>query len=203
MSPLGTGDDATMTDDDSRLDRAVSTLNRRQALAGGASLLTAGGTLVWVGDPASAQVTVDQFAVSDASFESDSVDPVVDVTAAYAYDVGTRPVNSLRFTLAVGDSEIASEELVTDESTLENTTTLSGRIADAAAWSLSDFAVDAGDSTEHTVSVTLGFAVLESDGSEIVSDSATDEATVAVTHPQDSAVTASVGGEGLIRDGSQ
>ena len=189
-----------MTDKDSRRDRAVSALSRRKALAGGATLLTAGGTLVWVGDPVSAQVSVESFSVADAQFESDSVYPVVDVDVAFRYDVANEPIDHLHVGLAIGDTEVVSETLVTSESAYEGTTTLSGRVADSAAWSLQDFAPAAGESVEQTVDVTLTFAVRESDDSVIVEDSATDSATVAVTNPG-AAASAVVGGEGVIRDG--
>lgn len=180
----------------------ASQLTRRRAIVGGTSLLTAGGTLVWVGDPASAQaeVSVDSFAVSDATFETDALDPVVDVDVAFAYDVGTAPVASVELTLGIDGTTVTRDELVTDESVADATTTLSGRVADSAAWSLTDFAVDAGAEQTREITVALGLSVLESDGTVIASDEATDTAAIVVSNPADSTVTASVGGAGTVRD---
>jgi len=180
-----------------------SPITRRRALAAGATLLTAGGTLVWVGEPASAQVSVESFSVADASFESESIDPVVDVTAAYRYDVAERPVDHLWFGVAIDGDTVAEETLVTETSTLENTTQLSARVADASGWSLTDFAPDAGGSVEHEVAIALSFAVRERDDSTIAQASAQDSATIAVTNPNSGNPTAALGGEGVIRDSSQ
>lgn len=188
-----------MAGDHDRPNRAGRTLSRRQAIAGGSALLAAGGTLVWVGDPVRAAVSVDELTIPDASFERDDLDPVVAVTAGYEYDVGTTAVSALRFELVVDETVVASEQLRTDEPTLSGETELSGRIADSDAWALADFAPAIGETLERDLTVTLRFAVLGSDDSAIVSDSASETVTVTVAHPQDSAYTASVGGEGEIR----
>lgn len=159
--------------------------------------------MVWVGEPASAQVSVDSFSVSDASFESESIDPVVDVTAAYRYDAADRPVDHLWFGVAIDGDTVAEETLVTETSTLENTTQLSARVADSSAWSLTDFAPEAGADIQRDVTVSLSFAVRERDDSTIAQDSAEDTATIAVTNPNSGSPTAALGGEGVIRDSSQ
>ena len=188
-----------MPDDSRRRDRVASYLTRRRALAGGAALLTAGGSLVWVGEPASAAVSVDDYSVSDAEFTKAQLDPVLDVSVAYSYDAGNSTVGSLLFELQVGKTVVASEELVTDATTLDSTTELSGRIVDSDAWGLTDFSPEVASSVDRTVSTTLRFAVLDSNGEVIVEDSKSDTVTIAVAHPQESEYLASVGGDGTVR----
>jgi len=188
-----------MTAEHSRRDRVAQTLSRRKALAGGATLLTAGGTLVWVGDPASAQVSVDELTIPDAAFERESVIPVVDVTAAYEFDAGSEAVGSVLLTLSVDGDTIAREELITARSALSGESTITGRITDAEGYDSTMFAPAVGESVEQTLSVELGFTVRRSDDSEIVSASATEEVVVSVTNPQTSALTAEVGGVGEVR----
>lgn len=187
-----------MTTDRSH-DRAASLLNRRAALASGAALLTAGGSLVLVGEPVSAAVDVDQLTVSDASFTAEEVSPVLDVEAGYEYDAGNSAVSALRFELAVDGTLIASDELVTDRTTLEGTTTLSGPITDSDAWAAADFSPAVANRVTREITVELSFGVLGSDDTELVSDSATDTAVIEVAHPQESKYVASVGGVGTIR----
>lgn len=192
-----------MPNDKRRIDRAESHLNRRTALASGAALLTAGGSLVLIGDPVHAAVSVDSLTVDDESFTAEAVSPVLDVTAGYSYDVGNSAVSKLRFTLAVDGSPIASDDLVTDRTTLENETTLSGSIIDSDAWAATDFAPAVAESVSRKLSIDLTFEVLGSDGAVLVSDSASDTAVVTVSHPQESEYVASVGGTGTIRTASQ
>lgn len=188
-----------MTDRRQRFDAAVSHLSRRRVLAGAGVLLTGAGSLVAVGKPASAAVSVGSFDVADREFTGEQIQPVVDVTAAYEYDVGSQPVNALEFSLSVDGSVVASDELITDRTTLSGETTLSGRVTDSDAWASDDFAPAVASSVSRDIKVTLSFSVVESDGREIVGDSATATATVTVGHPQETEWTASVGGEGVIR----
>lgn len=185
--------------DDSRDDRAESYLNRRAALAGGAALLTAGGTLVFVGDPAHAAVSIDDLTVADETFTTESVDPVVDVTVGYSYDAGNAAVESLRFTLSIDGETVATDELVTDRTTLENETTLSGKVTNADAYAASDFAPDVASSVSQELTIGLTFEVLGTDGTVLVGDTASDTAVVTVSHPQESEYVATVGGSGTIR----
>lgn len=192
-----------MSREKQRFDRVAQSLSRRRLIGGAATLLTAGGTLVVVGDPAAAQVTVDDFAVSDAELTSEAATPVVDVTAAFEYDAGTQPVRALRFALSVGGSVIASDELVTDSTMNDGTTTLSGRVTDADAWTTDDFAPEVASSVSRELTIGLKFEVLDGEDSVIVSDTATDAATVVVSHPQESQYVAEVGGRGSIRTASE
>jgi len=183
-----------------------SPVSRRQALLGLGTLAVSGSGLAVVGTQqasGAANVSVDSFTVSDATFEAESVAPVVELSLAYDYDVGVSGVSGLVFELAVGDSVVASDELTTDRTALSNTTDLSGRVTDADAWGSADFAPAVGKSVSRDVSVTVRFVVLDSTGDVIVSDTATDSATVTVTHPQDSRLVAEVGGDGVIVDGSE
>jgi hypothetical protein len=189
-----------MHDDSKRYDRAVAQLSRRRALAGGAALLTAGGTLVWVGsDTARADVTLDKLTIPDADFESTGIDPVVDVTAKYDYDTGQAAVDKLRLTLTVGGDTVATEELVTEHTVLTGEADLSGRITDSEAWSDTDFAPAVAETVERTLTVGLTFAVVGTDGQAIVEDSVTEDVTVTVAHPQESQYVAAVGGTGTVR----
>jgi hypothetical protein len=189
-----------MGDDSKRYDRAVAQLSRRRALAGGAALLTAGGTLVWVGsDTARADVTLDELTIPDADFESEGIDPVVDVTAKYDFDVGQAAVDKLRLTLTVGGDTVATEELVTEHTVLTGEADLSGRITDSEAWSDTDFAPAVAEEVSRTLTVGLTFEVVGTDGESIVEDSVTEDVTVRVSHPQESQYVASVGGTGTVR----
>lgn len=190
-----------MSNEQQRFDRVVSNLTRRKAIAGTGALLTAGGTLVWVADDASASVTIGEFSVSDASFTKETIDPVLTVTIGYDYDVGTAPVQDLAFGLSVDGTEIASDKLSTSVSTHTGELELSGSILDSDAWSASDFEPAVASTVEQTVNATIDFAVLESDGSEIAGDSATDSAVVSISHPQETEYVASIGGVGSITDG--
>jgi hypothetical protein len=195
----GAATDARMTDDPERYDRAVSTLSRRQALVGGATLLTAGGTLVWVSDDAHAQVSVDELTIPDADFTSDSLDPVIDVTAAYDYDAGTQAVSRLDFALTVGGDVVAREELITDRTAISGETQLSGRVTDSDTWAVSDFSPDVAASVDRELTVGLTFAVVGTDDTVIVEDTASETVTVSVSHPQETKWTATVGGSGEVR----
>jgi len=188
-----------MSDNNAPVDRIVSKLSRRRALAGVATLATAGGSLVVVGEPAQASVSVDGLDVSDATFERESVTPVVDVSVSYQYDASLEPVNALEFALLVDGTEVASDELITDKTALDGQTTLSGTVTDSQQWSESDFQPTVGEAVTREIQFTLEFRVVTSEGTTIVDDEASDTATVEVSHPQQSALVASVGGRGTIR----
>ena len=183
-----------MADDDSRYDRVAQTLSRRQALAGGATLLTAGGTLVWVGEPASAAVDIEGFTAENQSWQREQVSPVVNATIRWQYDAGNSVVTALRLRLSVGDTVVAEERLSTDRTVLDGQTDLSGRVTDSDSWATSDFDPDVASSVSREVAVTVEMAVLGQDDSVIVADSATDTAALTVEHPQQSQYTATVGG---------
>lgn len=188
-----------MTREHNRRDRVVSTLTRRRAIAGGATLLTAGGTVLFVSDDASASVELGSLAIPDASLTGEEVTPVVDVTAKYDYDVGTSAVAEIVVELLVGDGVIASETLVTDRTVLTNESDLAGRVTDSDAWASSDFAPAVASSVEQTLTVGLRFRVLDSDGNAIVSATTSEDVVVTVSHPQESQYVASVGGNGVVR----
>lgn len=188
-----------MSEENSRVDSIVSKLSRRQALAGVTTLVTAGGSLVVVGEPAQARVSVESFEVSDSKFERESVEPVLDVVVQFDYDAGLEPVNALEFSLLIDGDEIASDRLVTSETSHTGDTTLSGSVLDSGSWDSSDFAVSVGEGITRELSVALEFRVVTSEGTVIVDDRAEDTATVEVDHPRESALIASVGGTGSIR----
>lgn len=181
-----------------------SPVSRRQAIIGVGTLATAGVGLSTVGTGgARAQVSVESFDVADATFTDDQADPKLAATVAYDYDVGVEPVADLRFELLVGDSVIASDELTTSTTALAGDTTLSGMVTDSDAWSVSDFAPEVASSVSRDLSVTVRFAVLDSSDAVIVEDTASDTATVTVSHPQESKLIASVGGSGEFSNANQ
>ena len=194
-------DDLTDSDsDDWRIDSLNSpvSISRRQAIGAAVTVVGGGSAIAVVGaQPARAQVSVDDVSVSDATFEADAVDPVVDATIAYAYRHDS--TTELAFELLVGETVIASESLRTASTELESETELSGRVADADGWTASDFEAPAGETTTRDVTVGVRFAVLDGD-SVVIEDTAADTATVTVENPNDS--TASVGMAAQITDGS-
>lgn len=188
-----------MTDAHDRVDSLVSQMSRRRALAGAGALVTAGGSVALVGRPARAEVDMETFTVSDAEFERESLDPVLDVTATYDYDVGDEAVNALEFRLLADGDEIAFEDLQTDRVTLANDTELSGRILESEAWSAADFEPSIGEEVSRQVEITLEFAVVTSEGTVLADDSATDTAEITVVNPQQEVIVAKIGGSGQIR----
>lgn len=189
-----------MEDVRSTYDAVAQHISRRRLVGAGAALAAGGGGLVYASDPTAAEVQIDGFSVPDETFERESLDPVLDVTAKYSYDAGMEPVAALRFAVSVDGTEIATDDLVTDAGLLDGDTTLSGPITDAEAWSSDDFAPDAGETVERQLSVTLSFEVLDSGDRVIVSDTATDTTTVTVENPNDAEqLTAAIGGSGTIR----
>jgi hypothetical protein len=153
-------------------------------LAGGTAALALGT------ESAAADVTVESLDVQSATFDAQSVQPVVNADIAYEYTYDD--AQELRFEVLVADTVVASETLRTDSASLAETTTLSGRVTDSDAWSESDFDAPQGGSVEREVSVTVRFAVLVN-GTAAASDEATDTATITVRWPADAAY-AEVGG---------
>jgi hypothetical protein len=176
-------------------------VSRRQALAGIGTLATGGvgvAALRAGTSPVRAQVSIDEFSVADATFTAESVDPDVVVTIGYDYDVGMNVVSSLRFELVVGETVVASDDLRTDRATLSGETDLRGSVTDAEAWAAQDFAPEVASSVTQELDVTVRFDVLDDTGESIVGDTATDTATVVVSHPQESRYVATVGGSGTV-----
>jgi hypothetical protein len=192
-----------MTRQTQRYDRVVSTLSRRQLIAGAGTLAAGGLGVVALGGGARAQVSVDGLQIPDANLTAEAPTPAVRVDIGYEYDVGTAPVAALGFTLAVDGTVVAEDKLDTTRSTLSETTTLNGAIADSEAWRNDDFAPEVGGSLTREVVVTVGFDVLESGGSSIAGDSVTTTVPVSVSHPQETKYIASVGASGEIIDTSE
>jgi len=175
----------TMNDDNAKSDWIVSNLNsgltRRRVLAGSATVV-GGGTALALGATGTgrASVSVDDVSVSDATFEAESVDPIADVTVAfaYAYDAPTE----VAIELLVGETTVASEQLRTSQAEYEGRTELSGRVLDADKWSASDFAVERGEIIEREVTVGVRFTVIDG-GTVVAEDSAEDISTVVVESP--------------------
>jgi len=172
------------------------TLTRRRLASLAVAGAVGGGGLVYATRDASAQVSVDELKVDDARIESREADPVVDASIAYAYQY--EGAQELRFELLVGDSVIASETLRTSSASVEGETDLSGRVADADAWTLQDFAVGQGGETTREVTVSVRFAVLVN-GSVAAEDSARVTTDVTVVWPE-GAEYATVGGKVSFRD---
>jgi hypothetical protein len=188
-----------MTRNTQRYERVAQHLSRRRTLGAGAILFASGGMVALTPDPVSASVSVDSLTVPDHSFTSESIVPVCGVVAAYEYNAADRPIKHLALTLAIDGDTVAREELVTDRQALSGETQLSGRITDSEAWSATDFAPEVGATVERTLSVGLTLEVVDTNDSVVVSDSAEDQTTVTVSHPQKTEYVARVGGEGTIR----
>lgn len=189
--------DPTQPSDDSQ--RIVS---RRQALATLGTLaggsVVAGVTLTSM-QRAGASVSVEDFQVSDATFEAQSVTPIVDATIAYDYTV--EQASEIYVELQAGGEQIASETLRTSSAELSNTTELTGNILDSPAFGASDFTVASGETTTIDVDVGVLFEV-RYDGNVVASDTASDTASVEVVSPESGGY-ATVGGSVSFRDGSE
>ena len=184
--------------DDERIcprSRIAHNLTRRRMVAGLATALAGGGGLAVVGSEEAVAVSVESLNVADAKFEAKQVDPVVDVEIAYEYAV--ERAEQVVLELRIGETVVAEESLRTSTTELSNTSELSGRIVRSDAWSASDFAVERGETVTRDVTVGVRLAV-RADESVVAEDAATDIATVEVAYPE-SARTASIGGEGVIR----
>jgi hypothetical protein len=102
----------------------------------------------------------------------------------------------LRFGLSIDGTEVASDELVTDAAALDGETTLSGVVTDADGYTAADFEPEVASSISETIQVDLSFEVMAQGDDVIVSDTASDEGTVTVSHPQKQQFIAEVGGSG-------
>jgi hypothetical protein len=181
-----------MTDDNTDDDWTVSLTNyltrRRVVAAGGGAVAGLAGLAVASSREASADVSVDDVTVSDANFEAASADPVIEATIPYSYSVPS--VTELIVELLVDGDAVASESLRTDTAELSNSTTLTGRVVDSSAWSLSDFDAVVGETVTHDVTVGVRLTVL--DGETVQAEASAEQtATVEVSNPQQG--TASVG----------
>lgn len=175
-----------------------SIVTRRRALAtlgtlAGSSVVAAGA--LTRSQRAGASVSVEDFDVSDATFEAQSVTPIVDATIAYDYSV--EQASEIYVALQAGGEQIASESLRTSSAELSNTTELTGNVLDSPSYGQSDFAVASGETTTVNVDVGVLFEV-RYDGSVVASDTATDTASVEVVSPE-SGEYATVGGSASIR----
>jgi len=165
-------------------------------VAGLAAALAGGGGLTAVASEEAVAVSVESLNVGNATFQAMQVDPVVDVEIAYEYAV--ERAEQVVLELRVGETVVAEESLRTSTTELSNTSELSGRVVRSGAWSASDFAVERGETVTRDVTVGVRLAV-RADDSVVAEDTATDTATVEVAYPE-SAASASIGGEGVIRD---
>jgi hypothetical protein len=132
-------------------------------------------------------VNVSEFTVADSQFAG-AVEPVLDATLAWAYEVEAS-VGSVGVELLVGDETLASERLQTNTQSASATTELSARLTDHSRYSAADF-----ESGETDVTVGAYFTVQDDSGAAIVETTAQDSATIAVTE-----ASAAVGGSVEIR----
>ena len=186
-----------MQDEHDADDWSVSNLNsglsRRRVLLGTASVAVGATALQLVaGQNARANVSVEDVSIDDATFEAEAVDPVLDVTVAYAYAADS--VSELHIELLVDGDAVASESLRTGSEELENDTDLSGRVVDADKWSASDFEVESGESITREIDVAVEFSVVDVDR-VVAADSASDTAEILVEHPNDDHATVGMVGE--------
>lgn len=179
--------------------RIADSYSRRRVLTAVGVVAGGGAALAVAPEDARADVAVEEFAVSDATFEAESVTPIVDAEVAYAYRADA--VSEIALELRVGETVVDETTLRTSSAELESSESLSGNVLDADAYSQSDFAPDAGGETTVTVAVGVRFAVLDADGDELASDRASDEATVEVISPRDKQY-ATIGGSATIERSS-
>lgn len=150
-----------MTD---RNDALWSPVSRRQALAGLGTLATGAGVVgvsSLTAEHVRAQVTVENFAVADAEFTATAADPRVVVDVGYDYSVGETVVSAVMLRLSVDGTEVASDELVTDRTTLRGSSEIRGAITDSDEWDSDDFAPAVAESVTREVSVTVDMAILD------------------------------------------
>ena len=180
-----------------------SPVSRRQALAGIGTLATGATTVAVLGsDDARAQVTVDGLSVADGTFEANAITPKLIVDVAYRYDVTGADIDHVAFGLRVDDAELDSSALSTSSESLDETTQLGGRLTTLEQYTASAFDPAIGETVTVSFTATVTFAAVDSAGDDIVTASASDDATLTVAHPQDSEYQASVGGTGRIVDAS-
>jgi len=103
-----------------------SRISRRTAVVALGTVAVGSGGLLSLAGHAHAEVTMDDFDVSDASFEAEQVTPELVADLRFGYDAGTEAVSALRFALEVGGDEIASERLDTTKAVYEGETGLTG-----------------------------------------------------------------------------
>lgn len=167
--------DTAMTDDNSTQRIAAVPLSRRQALSGLVAVAAGGIGMTQLRDNGvQAQVSVSEFAVADSQFAG-AVEPVLDATLEWAYDVESS-VGSVGVELLVGDETLASERLQTNTQSASATTELSARLTDHSRYSAADF-----EAGETDVSVGAYFMVQDDGGNAIVETTAQDSATISVT----------------------
>lgn len=188
---------------DTRQLDAWSPVSRRQAIVGAGSLATGSTALLVFGTAdARAAVEIRDWTVADAEFEAEDIEPAVDATVDWSYDVGSEAVGSLRLAVLVGGDVVAEQILSTDVTTASQSTDLSGPVAESNQWSVDAFAPSVGDTVEHTLDVGVEFAVRDSADGVLADASDSDTATVSVAHPQQSTLTAQVGGSATVVDSS-
>jgi len=187
-----------MTDDSKRYKKVVSHISRRRVLAA-AGTVGAGSLTLMTMPKTTAAVSVDELEIPDREFSAESVTPEIALTLAYDYDVGTTPVSDLGFTLAVDGTIVAEDILSTERSVFSGTTDLSGLVTDSEAWAASDFAPEVTESVSRELSIAVTFDVLDRDQEAIATATASETATVSVSHPTERVLVASVGGDGEIR----
>jgi len=163
-------------------------LTRRRVVATGATVAAGSGYLLYSTDQARADVTLDEWTVSNASFDQ-PVDPVVDATVQWAYEVSD-DVDRLRVELLIDGESLAFKDLNTSSQSAESSTDVSARVTEHTQLSAEDF----GSGTETTLTVTARFRVYKSDETVIAEATATDTTTVTVA---EGAVVA-VGGSGEV-----
>lgn len=184
--------------DDTNSGSAVGRIGTRRQLIASLGALAGGGTLLVVGgDTASAEVTIGEFSAESATLKS-GADPELVADLAYSFSVpAASGVAELGFELRVSDSTIASASLETGATGLEQSKSLRGRLADADAYSASDF--DVREETQFELDVSVWFGVLDSAGETIADATATDAATLTI----DASGQASVGGVVRVVDGNE
>lgn len=177
----------TMREHDSS--QTGASLTRRRLVAG-VGTVALGGTAIAFGTQEAAAVTLDEIETSGGEFEAASVEPELQATVSYEYDVGS--ASTVTVWVAVDDDRVAETELYTSMASGSNEVELTAAVLDSDAFSASDFEVSLGEQTTVTVPMSVGVAVFDGESEQARAEEST-SVDVTVTHPDDSDATASVG----------
>jgi len=168
-------------------DGAVS---RRQILVSTGAFLTGAGVVAAAGSqPASGQVSTTELTIPDASYEGeDGSVSEVSLSVDGAYEYSSPDATTLRWTLDVapaGQTDWATiDQLQSDASgeTGAGSYSVSGSILDHPSMDSSTFSADAGETNTTDIEARVTFEVVASDGSVVVSETASGTGSVEVTN---------------------
>lgn len=176
----------------------VSSMSRRGVVAGVGGVLLGGGALA-VGTREAAAVTIGDIETTGGDFEATSVDPVLDATVSYEYEVET--ATDVTVWIAVDGDRVSETELYTSSASASNDVTMSAPVLDSDGFTSEDFSVEPGKETTVTVPLSVGVAVFDGEREQARAEETT-SVDVSVVHPEDAPASASVGAVIEVVDGA-